>query len=150
MANDEVAGLTSANLGGTLVISNVGNPLAGGDAILLFSAGTISGGFNSILPAVPGPGLGWDTSTLDNDGKLRVVTTVNLTRTNITTQVLGNQLTLSWPADHTGWQLQAQTNAPGVGLTTNWVDVAGSSATNQMSFTISPANGSVFYRMVYP
>ena len=150
VANDEVAGLTSVSLGGTLVISNLGNALTNGDTISLFGAGTCSGGFNSIIPAVPGAGLGWDTSTLDSDGNLRVNIAVNATPTNITTQVSGNQLTLSWPADHTGWQLQVQTNTLAVGLSTNWVNVAGSSGTNQMSFTISPANGSVFYRMVYP
>ena len=36
------------------------------------------------------------------------------------------RLTLSWPADHTGWRLQAQTNNPTTGLGTNWFDVPGS------------------------
>jgi hypothetical protein len=32
----------------------------------------------------------------------------------------------------------------------NWVDVAGATTTNQMTIPIDPANGSVFYRMIYP
>ena len=70
--------------------------------------------------------------------------------TNITVQLTGNNLTLSWPGDHTGWRLQVQTNDLTVGLGTNWVDVIGATTTNQMSFSIDPASGSVFYRMVYP
>jgi fibronectin type 3 domain-containing protein len=62
----------------------------------------------------------------------------------------GSQLTLSWPLDHLGWRLTAQTNAPGIGLTTNWVTVAGSTSTNQVVIPIDPNVGSVFFRLVHP
>jgi len=78
------------------------------------------------------------------------VSTVNPTPTNIVATVNGNQLTLSWPADHTGWRLQAQTNPPGVGLGPNWSDVSGSANVNTEPITINPTNGSVFFRMIYP
>jgi len=67
--------------------------------------------------------------------------------TNIVFQVSGCNLTLSWPADHIGWQLEAQTNSVTQGLGTNWFNVAGSTLTNRMTFPINPANGSVFYRL---
>ena len=70
--------------------------------------------------------------------------------TNITVQVVANLLKLSWPGDHTGWRLQVQTNDLNVGLGTNWSDVSGSAATNQMFFPINPAQGGVFYRLLYP
>lgn len=57
-----------------------------------------------------------------------------------------NLFTLSWPADHTGWRLQMQTNSLG----TNWFDVPGATATNLMTLPVNPANASVFYRLVYP
>ena len=63
---------------------------------------------------------------------------------------VANQFTLSWPADHLGWRLQAQTNDVTAGLNANWFDVAYSSATNQMTLPVSTANGSVFFRLVYP
>jgi hypothetical protein len=69
---------------------------------------------------------------------------------NILVQVTGNSLTLNWPANHVGWRLQVQTNDVTQGLGTNWVDVVGATVTNQMTLPIDPANGSVFYRMVYP
>jgi hypothetical protein len=65
-------------------------------------------------------------------------------------QVNSRQFQLAWPLDHTGWRLQAQTNSFNAGLGTNWVTVSGSSATNLLAFPISTANGSVFFRLVYP
>src|ERR1035437_6923377 len=70
--------------------------------------------------------------------------------TNITSTVSGNVLTLSWPADHIGWRLQTQTNSLSTGLGSGWTDVAGSTTVNSFNVTINPANGTVFYRMVYP
>jgi hypothetical protein len=93
--------------------------------------------------------MAWDTSSLGSNGTLGVIATVNTTPTNLVTQVSGNQLTLSWPADHIGWTLQVQTNVPGAGLGTNWVNVAGSSTTNQVVLPIDPADGAVFFRMIY-
>lgn len=63
---------------------------------------------------------------------------------------MNGALELSWPPDHTGWRLQAQTNPPDIGLTTNWVTVASATTTNQIIIPIAPASGSVFYRLIYP
>jgi len=52
--------------------------------------------------------------------------------------------------DHLGWRLETQTNAPGVGIGTNWVTVADSTAINQIFAPINPTSGSVFFRLVYP
>ena len=65
------------------------------------------------------------------------------------TNALG-QLRISWPADHTGWQLQAQTNSLAVGLGTNWVNVPGSDQTNLLVVPLDLANGAVFFRLVRP
>jgi hypothetical protein len=59
-------------------------------------------------------------------------------------------LTLSWPTDHTGWRLEAQTNSLAAGLGTNWATVANSSGTNKMVIPIITTNGSVFFRLIYP
>lgn len=81
---------------------------------------------------------------------LSITNSVNLNPTNILFSVTGgNQLTLSWPLDHTGWTLQAQTNTVSVGISTNWVDVSASSATNKLIIPINLTNGSVFYRLLY-
>jgi hypothetical protein len=76
---------------------------------------------------------------------LTIVSSVNTTPTNLLTSVSGDQFTVSWPADHTGWTLQVQTNS----LTGTWYDVEGSAATNEIIFTIDPADPAVFFRMKY-
>jgi hypothetical protein len=63
---------------------------------------------------------------------------------------LSGQLRLNWPGDHLGWRLQSQTNAANSGLGTNWMTVPNSTMTNQLLVPISPSNGSVFFRLVYP
>jgi len=74
--------------------------------------------------------------------------------TNISWQVSSggssSQLQLSWPQDHQGWHLQIQTNNPGTGLGTNWVNVYDSTNSDQYSLPINLTNGSVFLRLVYP
>jgi hypothetical protein len=70
--------------------------------------------------------------------------------TNLMYQIVGNTLSLSWPTTHLGWRLQSQTNSTGLGLGSNWVDVAGSASVNQVTIPVNPTNGSVFFRLVYP
>jgi hypothetical protein len=57
---------------------------------------------------------------------------------------------LAWPSDHLGWQLQIQTNAPGDGLGTDWINVPESTSTNQITLPINPTQGSVFLRLILP
>ena len=70
--------------------------------------------------------------------------------TNLSFQPSGNQLQLSWPADHIGWRLQIQTNTLDNGLGSNWVTVPNSTNTTSANIGIDPANGSVFLRLIYP
>lgn len=149
-ASDLITGISAVTYGGTLSVSNAtadATPLVVGDSFTLFNAMTQSGNFTGITGS-PGAGLRYTFSPAS--GILSVVTGPATNPTNITTSVSGNQLTLSWPADHTGWRLQSQTNALNVGLRSNWVDVAGSTSVNHLTITINPANGSVFFRLVYP
>jgi len=90
-----------------------------------------------------------DATYIGSSASLAVGNGVNTSPTNIVTSVSGNQLTLSWPTDHTGWTLQSQTNALSKGLSTTWYNVPGSAVTNRITFTINPANPTVFYRLTY-
>jgi glucose/arabinose dehydrogenase len=63
-------------------------------------------------------------------------------------QRTGNQLEISWPP--TGGHLEVQTNNLFSGLGTNWVTVAGSSATNRVVITLGQNSGSIFYRLALP
>ena len=149
---DRVNVSTNLILGGTLTVTNVGpNPLAAGHTFKLFNAPSYAGvAFSSVtLPTLP-TGLGW-TNTLVVNGSIAVIQTVSQTPFSIGTSVSGGSLTISWPGDHTGWRLQNQTNTLSTGLNPSvWFDVAGSTGTNQVTVPLDAANGSVFYRMVYP
>ena len=93
------------------------------------------------------------TATTLDGGFVRnsLVTVTNLPPTSLTlSQNSDSSITLSWPADHLGWYLQAQTNSLNTGLGTNWFIVPGSGATTQMIITPDPGNGAVFYRLVSP
>ncbi|MGH7941353.1 MAG: hypothetical protein ACREFR_09805, partial [Limisphaerales bacterium] len=149
---DQLAGPTSLTLGGTVVITNYGGqPFVGGDSLALFNATTITtnSGFN-IVPPIPGPGLVWDISSIPVNGTLNVLSTVNRNPTSIAFSLSGNQLTLSWPSDHTGWELEMQTNSLSVGINTNWVPDAASTSGDSITIPINLTNGTVFYRLVYP
>ena len=72
---------------------------------------------------------------------------VNLDPTNLTMSANGNQLSLSWPADHLGWRLQVQTNSLSTGLGTNWVDIPGSTSITSTNIAVDPSAPTVFYRL---
>jgi len=152
-ASDEFAapGIT-VNSGATLTVTNIGTTnLVAGDTFALFSTPP-SGAFSTVtLPALPGTNLYW-TNNLAVNGSVAVmaVVTVNTNPTNLIATVSGNTLALSWPTDHLGWHLQIQTNSLSAGLGTNWVTIPGSDAMDSTNITISPASGSVFYRLIYP
>jgi hypothetical protein len=83
------------------------------------------------------------------NGVLSLVVGIPSTPTNITCIVSAGNIILSWPG-YLGWILQEQTNSIGVGLTTNWVNVAGSAAYTSVTFPINRADGSMFFRLIHP
>ncbi|HWI58327.1 MAG TPA: hypothetical protein VNZ22_13960 [Bacillota bacterium] len=98
---------------------------------------------------MPGP-YTW-ANKLAIDGTIQVTGAgIPTTPTNLVTVVTGNTLDISWPSNYTGWRLEAQTNSLSVGLSQNWVTVPGSTTTNRLSFQLDKANGTVFFRLVYP
>jgi hypothetical protein len=75
---------------------------------------------------------------------------VSLTPTNFTARISHGSLTLNWPADHTGWWLQSQTNARGSGLGANWSWVMGSTTTNLWVIPFDQTIPGAFFRLAYP
>jgi autotransporter-associated beta strand protein len=136
---------TNANalaLGGTLNVTLLSGTLQAGDTFTLFKAANTNGaGITGVF-----------TTNLVN-GILSVVGTINPNPTNITATVSNGVLTLTWPVDHTGWILQAETNSLSIGLTLKsnaWVTVAGSAVSNTNVMTVNPTNPAVFYRLLRP
>ena len=146
LANDQLVVNGALNYGGTLLVTNLAGTLAAGDSFPLFQAGSFNGVFSSNSLPPLNSGLAWNISSLSS-GVLSVISTMPM---NLLWSVNGTNLTLSWPADHTGWRLQSQTNDLTIGLGTNWFDVANATLTNSMTFPVDATSGSIFYRMVFP
>jgi len=134
--------------GGTLNVEILAGAPALNNSFKLFTAASHSGNFAATNLPVLGSGLAWSWNPAG--GTLSVVSGVNLNPTNIVATVSGSTLTISWPADHTGWTLQCQTNSLGVGLTTSpgaWINVPGSTTVDSVSITTDPHQPTVFYRL---
>jgi hypothetical protein len=138
-------------LGGTVNVA-AGGGFAGGTYTLL----TYGQGLSGSLPLLGASPAGYTCSIATNlAGQVDLVASstnspVSRTPTNLLFQVSGNQLQLSWPTDHLGWQLQIQTNGFGAGLGSNWVTLPNSTNVYSTNLIISPANGSLFLRLFYP
>lgn len=145
-ASDQVALGGSVTYGGVLTVVPTGTFTVGQTFALFTGAGaTSTSHFSSVQSSGGAVSFGF------TNGVLTVVSTMAINPTNITAVVSGTTLTLSWPADHTGWILQAQTNALSSGLSSDtWFDVAGSTGNNTNIITINPTNPTVFYRLKKP
>jgi len=143
-SNDVLNVSGTLTFGGTLNVTNLGPALAAGDSFKLFSEAGTASFANINLPALPNA-LGW-TNKLAMDGSIAVIQAASLNSTNLAVQFSNGNLTLSWPADHTGWHLQSQTN----GLGTNWWDMTGSAGTNIWIGPIDETIPGLFFRLAYP
>jgi len=120
----------------------------------LSGPGTVTFANSSALSTTAGfsvPGI-YLLQLAANDGQVQTVSAVSvnaLTAPVINVQLHSGAVQLSWPSN-VAWRLQSQTNPPSAGLSTNWVDVAGSTATNVMSIPIDPSAGNTFYRLRFP
>lgn len=129
--------------GGTLKLVNIGPALAVGDKFSIFTQPVTGTGLTIVTPGFT------VANNLAVDGSV-TVTAVSPAPT-ITSTVTGNQLNLSWPSTWTGGvHLQVQTNTVAVGLSTNWVTVPGTDASNSYSTSIDKTKGGVFYRLIAP
>jgi autotransporter-associated beta strand protein len=133
-----------------LTVTNLGPDLATGDSFQLFNVPMT--GFTAVnLPAANAANTipyVW-TNRLHIDGSIQVLSGASAVNPNpgkILSSVSGNVLSLSWPTN-SGWTLQIQTNSLSTGLSTNWVDVPGSTAITSTNITLDPARPAIFYRL---
>ena len=81
----------------------------------------------------------------------RLSSSVSLAPFSITNSVVGGNLLLTWPADHTGYRLLQQTNNVNLGIsvvTNDWASI-GYTTTNAASLPINTKTNA-FYKLVYP
>jgi len=148
------------NLASTTVfqVNNTGATLGNGNYLLIATnlGGTVTVSDTTPAVAITGSGMGsGGTALLNlNGGELYLTVsgaaTVNTNSPVLTNSINGSTLVLTWPSDHLGWRLLAQTNSLSAGLGTNWYTVTGSTNVTTESITINPANPTTFFRLVYP
>ena len=151
---DTAAVSGTATLGGNLLVRTNGSytPTAT-SAFTILTAGSVSGTFANLSGGrvtVIGSTNTFDVLVTSSSVILTNYSGATATQplpASITTSSTGSGLVLNWPSGQ-GWRLQVQTNGLGTGLSTNWVNVSGATS----PFTNSPnaANGTVFYRLVWP
>lgn len=140
----------------TLIVTNLGPGLYNETTFHLFNQGVP--GFASVtLPATDPTGTTnyiWSNNIASNGS-------ITLTHGGlpsgpppvppvISFSISKTSLTLSWPPAWLGYVLQVQTNTLETGLGANWVDLPETTSETNLTITINPANGSVFYRLAQP
>ncbi len=142
--------------GGTLTLVNLGPALVAGDSFKIFTAstGNYTGAFGGIVPATPGAGLQWDTSSLNVDGTLKVVVgTVSQPSIASVTLAAGNIILqgTNGPANGTYWVLTSTDVALPLA---NWTPLATNqfSGSGTFSFTnaVNPGDPRRFYLLQVP
>ncbi len=118
---DQVAGLTSVTLGGTLQVT-LNRTLVGGEAFKLFDAASYSGDFSTYtLPALSPP-FSWDTNSVPVDGTLRVAGSI---APHVTSTTIGpdHNIQLGGTGPD-GWTYQILTTTNVAAPLSEWVSVA--------------------------
>ncbi|MDD5141796.1 MAG: autotransporter-associated beta strand repeat-containing protein [Verrucomicrobiales bacterium] len=113
-----------------------------------------------VMPANPAVTNVVAVQVTAQDGVTVKTYTVNVTqlpsqtsRPVITNSVSSGVLTLNWPLANLGYRLLQQTNHLDKGVsgnTNDWGTVAGSTATNKATITITNSVRNEYYRLVYP
>jgi hypothetical protein len=133
-------------LNGAVINLTNANGFGPGSYTVFTYTGSLSG--HAILGSTPTNfNYAIDANTL---GQVKVTVTQpgpSLSPFSMTFQTIGTNLQLSWPVDHTGFQLEMQTNKLN---DTNWVIVPGGNLTNRMLLPIIHGASNVFFRLGFP
>lgn len=149
--SDRISAASISAAGTTVTVTNIGPLLIVGQVFTLFNQAVP--GVTTVIATNDANGSYVFDDRIASAGELEVLavtSNVNTTPTNITWTVSGGNLVLGWPADYTGWSLQVQTNELNVGLSTGWVTIPGSTATNMFTIPLNEVDPTVFYRMALP
>jgi autotransporter-associated beta strand protein len=139
LSTNDLVIASAVNYGGTLTITDVSGGLSAGDSFTIFSAGSHTGDFASIVGS-PGVNLEWRFNPAS--GVLSVVDAA-VTPPTLLYAIAGNTLVLSWTEP--GFKLQSQTNSLTVGVASNWSDYP--EVSNPVVVTLDPASPAVFFRL---
>jgi autotransporter-associated beta strand protein len=143
-------GVTATTATGNIVFRVSGTPvatnaLASGQSQYIASGLTHSGSPFAVFAEYAGDGI-YNGST--NSPALAQVVNLPAAPTTMTNSFNGTALTLSWPANYIGWELQS--NAVDVSNPSYWLPVLNSSNVTQVVIPVSLQQTNVFYRLHHP
>lgn len=143
---------TTLNVSGANTIDILDSSLAMGTNTLMTYTGTIGGssGFGGLHLGTLPAGVMAHLLNTGSAVQLAVTSLVNTNAPVLANSIVGNLLTITWPADHLGWRLEVQTNEANTGLSTNWFTWPDSTNLTSVSIPASLNNAAVFFRLVYP
>jgi len=154
VATGGIVAATTLNVSGTNLVNILDVSLPYGTNTLFTYTGSIGGsnGFGGLqLGTVPS---GVAAQLLNTGSAVQfAITPLVLVNTNppvLTNIISGSTLTLSWPADHLGWELLVQTNSLNAGLGTNWFAWPNTTNLTSVPITLDPSAPAVFFKLVYP
>ncbi len=138
--------------GGTLVVTNFAGNFVAGDQFKLFTAGSFAGAFANVSPAIPGPGLAWNTSTIGVDGTLRVAAAVPPVIGSFTNAGGAYVLSITGGPAGSPWRVLASPDltVPLANWTPVWTNVFDGNGNGQFTNTIDPTTAQVFFDIVVP
>jgi autotransporter-associated beta strand protein len=140
--------------GGTLTVTNGGDPLQGGDSFTLFSAGSASGSFTATnLPALSSTNLFWDTSVFGSQGIIKIGSHM-AAQPHITSIVLaGTTLTISGTNGTGGNQFAVLTSTNAGTPLNQWKPLVTNTFTSgnfSVPITVNPAAPQNYYILRTP
>lgn len=152
LTNDILSVSGALTCGGTLVVTHTGTALAANDSFHLFSAGAFTGSFaNYSLPTLAS-GLAWDTSTVNADGWLRVVS--NSVPVFASVSLVGGDLVIAGSGGTPGATYHVLTTTNVARPMSEWLPVATNvfDAGGNFAFTnaVSLDNQQQFFRLDVP
>jgi fibronectin-binding autotransporter adhesin len=126
---DKVTVPTHLTYGGSIIVTNLAGTLAAGDKFVLFTAGSYSGSFSSLLLPSLTAGLKWDTSGFLLDGSILVGFDASITG-QPTSQSVAQGVSATFTVTATGlaspsyqWQVSLDAGA-------TWTNVTGATASS--------------------
>jgi fibronectin-binding autotransporter adhesin len=129
--------------GGTLTTTNIGPALQVGDTFQLFASGVPGITANLQTTDVLNAATYTWQNNIASSGSITVQSVTPITAPTLNVAQTGNSLAFSWTGP---FKLQSQTNSLSVGVSTNWSNYPGGSA-SPVNVTINPANPTVFFRL---
>ncbi len=138
--NDSAQVAGTVTFAGTLMLTNASsNAFAAGDSFRLFNAASYTGTFTNVTPAVPQPGLQWDTTSLTLNGTLKIAVAPQPVIAGVS--VAGANLVLSGtngPSGETFWVLGSTDLTQPL---SNWTILSTNAFDNSGSFILTNPAG---------